>query len=273
MKEFKEVIDILMAEKIMGEDVLIALDEYAIGKENRKLLSNLFTYLLNLDVPESFAGELWLKISQHIRNLSRQLGKYPGILFGILDYLYMKENLLRNPVVVEVHKLIRMLSYYILDRLTEVYNKTYFRELLKAEINRAQRHNHRFCVLLLDIDDFKVINEVYGELGGDKVLKEVAKIIKVTKRAEDIVARFDDDEFTVLLPNTNKKGAINFAKRLMANISSMLIHYMNKIIKISVSIGIVEFPSDGKTESELIEKLSKQLYKAKMKGKNTIVYE
>ncbi len=159
------------------------------------------------------------------------------------------------------------------DGLTKLYIYRHFYSLLETELKRAKRYNHVLSLLMMDIDNFKNINDTYGHLVGDRVLKEIAATIKSTVRNIDIPARYGGEEFTVILPETSGKDARIIAERLRQNISKIVVDVDEMTtIKPTISIGISEFPAYAQNEQELIDSADKALYKAKNDGKNC-VYE
>jgi diguanylate cyclase (GGDEF)-like protein len=124
---------------------------------------------------------------------------------------------------------------------------------------------------MMDIDNFKHVNDTYGHLIGDRVLKEIAVTIKNTCRNIDVPARYGGEEFTVILPETAAKDATIIAERLRKNISKIEIPIDDKItLKATVSIGISEFPSSATDSETLIKTADDALYKSKNDGKNCI---
>jgi diguanylate cyclase (GGDEF)-like protein len=126
---------------------------------------------------------------------------------------------------------------------------------------------------MLDIDDFKLFNDKYGHLAGDEALKKVAYAIKDAVRSIDVAARFGGEEFSIILPYTNKANSYVIAERIRRNIED--IRFIGSKIPadhlLSVSIGIAEFPSDAVSIEDLVDKADKAMYLAKARGKNKIV--
>ena len=159
----------------------------------------------------------------------------------------------------------------LLFGLTKLYIHRHFRSLLEAEITRASRYNHVMSLLMMDIDSFKQVNDTYGHLVGDRVLKEIAVTIKNTVRNIDVPARYGGEEFTVILPETAAKDATVIAERLRKNIAALEIPLDDKLVlRTSISIGISEYPSSATDSEELIKTADQALYKAKNDGKNCI---
>jgi len=146
------------------------------------------------------------------------------------------------------------------DGLTGLFNRRYFNELIKIEFNRNKRTPSSFSLLMLDIDDFKNYNDAQGHLAGDALLKDAAKVFKNSVRAVDIVCRYGGEEFVVILPHTDKKGAQIIAERLRIQTGLYL--------PVTVSIGVATLPGDAGEIDELIEKADGALYEAKKSGKN-----
>ncbi len=157
------------------------------------------------------------------------------------------------------------------DGLTKLYIYRHFYSLLETELKRAERYKHVLSVLMMDIDDFKKVNDTYGHIIGDRVLKEIAGMIKATIRNIDIPARYGGEEFTVILPETSGKDARIIAERLRIAIAEIDISIdENTKIKPTISIGIAEFPSCTNNVKELIDMADKALYQSKGAGKNCV---
>jgi diguanylate cyclase (GGDEF)-like protein len=160
------------------------------------------------------------------------------------------------------------------DGLTNLYNHRYFQEVLVQEIHRASRHDRKFSLLFLDIDNFKKYNDTYGHIHGDNILKRVAEIITTSTRKSDITARYGGEEFVVFLPETSEEGAIAYAENIRKAIEYTVFESIDNKPSgsITVSIGISVYPDDGKKPSQLIEIADIALYEAKAAGKNTVRY-
>jgi len=159
----------------------------------------------------------------------------------------------------------------IMDGLTKTYLRRYFLERLKEEMIRAKQSREDLAFVMVDLDYFKKCNDTFGHLVGDAVLKEIAHILKENVREIDSVARFGGEEFCLLLPETDKKGACIVAERIKKSIENHTIKAYDEFVKITVSMGISSFSEDAKGSSEtLIEKADKALYKAKAEGRNRI---
>ena len=159
----------------------------------------------------------------------------------------------------------------IYDFLTKCYNKKEIEFLLERFLKEAIRYNLPLSVMMLDIDHFKKINDTYGHLAGDFVLKEVAKIIKSTIRKSDACGRFGGEEFLIILPNTKLSGAMKLAERIRENIQNHQFVFQEHKITITVSIGITSVSKNDSIFS-IIERADEALYEAKHKGRNRVEY-
>ena len=162
------------------------------------------------------------------------------------------------------------------DELTGLHNRKYLYEHLETEISRAKRYETKVSCLLLDIDFFKVVNDMYGYDWGDILLKKIAEMLRDFIRKEDIVTRYGDEEFIVILPNTPEENAFLFAERFRREIEKMEFIPANEEEKhpITISGGIASYPFlENVTEdaNTLIRYAEHALYNAKNRGKNKIV--
>ena len=156
------------------------------------------------------------------------------------------------------------------DFLTKLYNRKKFEEFLEYEIGRAGRHGYSFCVVMIDLDNFKFINDTYGHPTGDLVLKEASKIFHNNLRRCDIVARVGGDEFAVILIETDEKEGIDSINRLKEALTSTDIAIPNGKVRITASFGLIEFPRQAGELKELMTGADIAMYKAKKAGKNAL---
>ncbi len=223
-----------------------------------------------------------IKIFTHGFLRNTPVGGTVGILFSYKNAINPKEEgILKSILSIlslvigsskALNTTISELEFYAgHDPLTNLYNRRTFEELLNYEIARAKRREYKFSLILLDLDDFKYINDTYGHQVGDIFLKKVADVIKQSVRQGDIAARIGGDEFAVILSETSLKEAKFVAERLRRNLQNAQITVQNDI-KVSVhgSIGLVEFPTHGTSKEELLKAADVSMYKAKKLGKNLI---
>jgi diguanylate cyclase (GGDEF)-like protein len=162
----------------------------------------------------------------------------------------------------------------IRDGLTGAYNHRHFQEALQREVGRAERQGRPVSVLMLDIDDFKAINDRYGHPVGDAILERIVAEIRNEVRGDmDLVARYGGEEFAVILPEISADAAAEVAERIRRRIDERLFRppEADDVIRVTVSIGLAAYPLDASTKKELVERADSALYRAKRGGKNAVV--
>lgn len=157
-----------------------------------------------------------------------------------------------------------------IDGLTQAFNRKHWEECLAAEFARAHRYKQDLALMMLDLDLFKVLNDTYGHLGGDKVLVETSTLINELLRMGDLFGRYGGEEFAVILPNTLLEGAKNVAERIRKTIENHDIKYQETHIKVTVSIGVAVMDSHDTRYEDLISRADIALYKAKNSGRNQV---
>jgi two-component system cell cycle response regulator len=150
------------------------------------------------------------------------------------------------------------------DPLTHIYNYRQFSKSLDYEIKRCRRNNVSLCIIMIDIDDFKSYNDAFGNLEGDSLLKNLSQIFRDQLREVDIVCRYAGDEFAIILPETDIKGAQQAAKKILEAVGQVSFR-----TEVTLSLGVAIYV-DGITQYRLIQKADKALYQAKQEGKNRI---
>ncbi|MFA4984030.1 MAG: diguanylate cyclase [Candidatus Omnitrophota bacterium] len=156
------------------------------------------------------------------------------------------------------------------DSLTELWNHGYFRYLLQEDLEKAKATRGRLSLIMVDIDDFKIYNDTLGHQAGDKILKEVANLLKSHSRKMDSVCRYGGEEFAIIVPESQKNEVYLIAERLRQDIEkhSFLHEEILPKKKLTVSIGLASFPDNASNAAELIFLSDQALYQAKNQGKN-----
>jgi diguanylate cyclase (GGDEF)-like protein len=157
------------------------------------------------------------------------------------------------------------------DSLTDLRSRAYFFNSIEHEISRSERFQHGFCLLMMDLDGLKSINDGYGHYQGDLVLQEVARLIRAGLRGMDVAARYGGDEFVAILPETDPSGAYVAAEKIRQMVSELLVQSNGHQITTSISIGVVSYPDDGSTADELMIAADEAMYASKRLGKNRVV--
>jgi diguanylate cyclase (GGDEF)-like protein/PAS domain S-box-containing protein len=156
------------------------------------------------------------------------------------------------------------------DALTGLYNRRYLEETLGRELISAERHGHPVSVIMADLDHFKAVNDRYGHLGGDEVLRVFGDLMKRHARGSDICCRYGGEEFLLVLPQMAKDNAVERAAQLCSAMASVPIPYGALAIRLTGSFGVATFPRDGRTADELIAAADIALYAAKAAGRNRV---
>jgi two-component system cell cycle response regulator len=164
------------------------------------------------------------------------------------------------------------LNSAVVDWLTGLYNHGYFRKFLDLEIKKSLRQRYPVTLIMIDVDNFKAVNDAYGHPAGDVVLQELAKIVRKAVREVDLVARYGGDEFAVVLPYSDGHGALRVAHRIDEAIKTHGFSPKASAQKtqLTVSMGVAGYPEDAVHVDELIHSADQKLYMAKTKGKNRI---
>ena len=200
-----------------------------------------------------------------------------------LTYDYISTPINKDVLVTRINSLFKVKEFHdkinevsTTDELTGLHNRKYLQERLDAEISRARRYKTPLSCLLFDIDFFKVVNDMYGYEWGDVLLKNFADKLKAMIRKEDVLTRYGDEEFIVILPNTSEDNAFLFAERFRRNIEKMEFIPAGEEERhpITVSGGISTYPCLANVEEDantVIRYAEHALYNAKKRGKNKIV--
>lgn len=157
-----------------------------------------------------------------------------------------------------------------MDSLTQLWNHGYFQYLLQTELEKSRAEKAPLSLIMLDIDHFKIYNDTLGHQAGDKILTELALLLKDQSRKMDFVCRYGGEEFAMVLPQADKKEAFLIAERLRMDIEKHAFSHEDifPTKKLTVSLGLASFPEDGLVPAELVAASDKALYQAKNKGRN-----
>jgi two-component system cell cycle response regulator len=157
------------------------------------------------------------------------------------------------------------------DGLTQISNKRFFMESLEREIARAHRYQRAMSLVMFDIDHFKRINDTYGHLAGDYVLKQLASAVKQKIRREDLFARYGGEEFAIILPEIPLAPALTFAEKIRQVVEEHEFRFENTSIDVTISMGVAIADEDVRDVDELIKRSDERLYAAKAAGRNRVV--
>ncbi|MFZ5854813.1 MAG: GGDEF domain-containing protein [Chloroflexota bacterium] len=158
-----------------------------------------------------------------------------------------------------------------IDPLTGLFNRTFFFAAVEREIARSARSGRGFCLLMMDLDGLKTVNDRWGHFVGDQVLRGVGEVIRRGIRRIDTPARYGGDEFVVLLPETDPTGAFVLAEKIRQGVAALSFLGAGQQIRASLSIGVVTYPYDGTSADELMISADEAMYTSKRQGKNQVI--
>lgn len=246
-------------------------------------------FILNMVVIYFSVVMLLLAISLHstLRSLIvSPIRSITGVIHGMVAHLDLSQRISSASRITEIRSLIIYFNKLLAtmqnysskleqlsthDPLTGLYNRLKFNEFIEHEVDRHYRHRHPFSVLMIDMDNFKHINDTFGHPIGDLVIKKFGKLISHHLRRSDVIARFGGDEFGVLLPETGTEEAMEVAEKLCAYIADQEIRMPVGRVRISASIGLITFPDTVTQRDKIDGAMDIAMYKAKKHGRNRVM--
>jgi len=210
--------------------------------------------------------------TERVRGLQLGADDYIGRPCDPAEFLARAKALLRTKQAHDrVRKMQMALEQMVVnDPLTSLHNRRYLMDRLLQEMQRADRHGEPLAFALIDLDSFKLINDQYGHVLGDNVLRAVGKAIAKSVRVSDVAARYGGDEFALILPQTPAEGAMRVCERLLRNISEVILQDdTGRMFRVTASLGLAYYPADDvETPEDLVHSADGALYGAKRSGKN-----
>ncbi|MGD1001186.1 MAG: GGDEF domain-containing protein [Candidatus Brocadiia bacterium] len=211
--------------------------------------------------------QIRLRATHEVARLAAELGQEARSAENLADQRTEELRQLKQ----ESDELRRLIS---LDDLTLLLNRREFLKRFMAEIVRSRRHEHELALVMVDIDDFKSVNDTYGHAAGDEVLKHLGGFLQAESRKSDVAARVGGDEFVVMLPETDLDGAIAAAEKLRFGIATSSKGWTQRVPGITVSVGVVHsrYSSHSFDEGIILDQADKCMYQAKRDGRNCTRY-
>ena len=277
-----------------AELIDLYLDTFQSGSDNNKLSS--------VNLVEKIAEELFEDVQKLLKNVSEhqkgisQSGDRLEELSSSITTLQGDMQKILSRIITEVKGLKNLNRKFIkrleeqkeeiarlrqelrkvkeeanIDPLTGLRNRRSFERALKEFFRDYKRFGYPFALIMFDIDNFKNINDTYGHLAGDKVLKEIGRILRSYLRAKDVVARTGGEEFTIILPGVSKEEAVAVAERLRKIISNHSVDFDGNKINVTASFGVTEMREEIEEPEELLREADEKLYTAKRTGKDKVV--
>jgi diguanylate cyclase (GGDEF)-like protein len=267
----EELVDVLQEDAHNEDRILKRLDQIR-TQSGIQVYAALLLILTELPFEEGDARRHWEAILKHRRALGQKLQRDIGIRVAVLDYFVNVNRQLTNPRIIDLSVVDRQEPSSPHDPQTGLWNARQFLSVLQKETRRAKRYELDLCVLYLDIDDFREINDRYGSLVGDILLREVAIVLKNKIRDIDMAARLAGEEFGLILPETERMGAYLVAERIRKEVER---HFLRRDIdgrpiSMTVTVGMAKYPDDAAIADRLVRRAEEAMHQAKARGGNTV---
>jgi diguanylate cyclase (GGDEF)-like protein len=233
----------------------------------QRSFSRLLENFVHLEFTEEDAVFHWKNILDNSRMLTALVGRRVTPYTAIVDYFTGKNPVLSAPLIVEVNVFRQTEQMAMVDALTGLFNRRYMETMLKKECTRCERYGKLFSVCILDIDNFKSLNDIRGHQFGDVVLRELADLLKATIREEDIACRYGGEEFLIIIPETDSVGALVLANRIRQGLKSSDFFVSNGI---TFSAGTATWSANAQDLEGLVRAADMALYQAKYTGKDRV---
>jgi diguanylate cyclase (GGDEF)-like protein len=243
-----------------------------IGKKPGSYYRDLIFALIQIRLPEDEAKRDWREILKHKYLLSEKLGRNVGIHVASLDYYTNIKKRMISPMIVNAHEFYDTASRAIADDLTKAYNRHFFDDEFKKLFLHARTNGKPFSLIMLDLDHFKIFNDLNGHIQGDIALIETVRILHAVCSQDDTVSRYGGEEFTILLPSQ----PLNLAMKTAENIRQAIFDYrfVNEQAlpggRLSASLGVTTYRSDIASPQDMIIEADVALYRAKNSGRNRV---
>lgn len=270
--KIKEQLLALLDEDVRNKKRILQKFESIRSEKGVTPYSALFLILTHLPFEENEAKKHWESILDHQQKLSRSVERNVGLRVALFDYFINLNQMIEYPKIIELSLFEKYDRSDHMDFLTGLMNHRFFKNIASTEMRRSKRYHLKFSVTIMDIDNFREMNEKFGSLIGDILVKEVSMIIRNSIRDIDTVARFGDQEFALLFPETERLGAYIVSERIRASAENHFQHRKvnGSTLNLTLSGGVSSFPEDGVTVEEMIELAHQALYQAKAMGKNSV---
>jgi len=270
--DLKDAVVHLLTEDGYNRKFFLSQIEELVVSDADHFFSKMLMIFVHLEFDEEEARLHWERILVNSRQLSIQTGREIGLRVAILDYFLNINRLLNNPMLVEIHLFKQTERLAMTDGLTGLFNRRYFDVNLGKEIRRSIRYRKELSVAIIDLDNFKQLNDTRGHVFGDLVLKRFGEVLMACSREEDIVCRYGGEEFVLLLPEVSASGTIHLLERVRESVHATQFFCEHRI---TFSAGVASFPSHYEEDDDLsiVRAADRALYQAKFEGKDrTIEY-
>ncbi len=271
LKSAKDILNLLPEVIIdvvpVGKEWLI---QWCNEKAREEFGENLIDSTINALIPKDHWTNIYHELTKTNKIQKNQI-KIDERYYEISGYLLKSSE--TSAIQLILKDITFQVKLSIRDHLTNLYNRRYMEEFLKNELEASRRYQYSFSIVMIDLDDFKKINDTYGHEAGDEVLKSVAEIMRNNMRKADVIGRYGGEEFIVMMPKTTKENAGKCMEKIRRFINSRLFNFNGKDVHITASFGIASYPEDSLDIQDLLAISDIRLYRAKRLGKNRIELE
>ncbi|GIW77682.1 MAG: diguanylate cyclase response regulator [Phycisphaerae bacterium] len=248
------------------------------------VLHSVQVILLDVEMPDTNGFEVCRRLKSEsscvnipiifLTGASSPEDRVKGLDLGATDYItkpfHPAEFQARVRAALRTKHLLDLLQQRAqIDGLTSLRNRAYLDEHLSSELSRINRQSGTLGAIMIDVDNFKTINDTHGHLIGDEVLRQIGEVLNSQTRNEDIVARYGGEEFAILTPGVGHDGTYQLAERLRQEVEKIRIHTRNGLLRITCSLGVAYH--DPNAPDTLLRRADQALYAAKRRGKNCVV--
>jgi diguanylate cyclase (GGDEF)-like protein len=239
-----------------------------LAKYGNKVYVDMLFILTHQHFAEESARYLWQNIIFHKNTMERLLSRSVGISVAAMDYFANIDERIHAPSVISKEKIAEIAEIALKDGLTQLFDVSTFRTKLETEIKRYKRYGSEVSLIMMDIDDFKQINDNWGHPEGDRVLCDISRLLLKSARDLDICCRYGGEEFAVVLPQTGYQEAMRLAERFRKRVET----FFKGNLPVTISLGVATCPLNASSAESLIAKADKALYKSKRCGKNKVTF-
>jgi len=271
-KHIEDIIDVQGRDTLPLSDIEYLSRNNGVWEQYKEKKENFYSSILMSLTHETYneldAKRLWNKIVEHMNFLESALNRKVGISVATLDYLSNIKDILKEPKIIEENKIELVAEFSTIDELTRLYSRDVFDVTLLKYIEESKRTHSPLCLILIDVDDFKQVNDQFGHQKGDEVLTEIGACINEIVREMDLAARYGGEELAIILPNTDIEKAYILGERIRDNVAKLT--FQGFSVTVSVGVGDMSLKKNNTPET-LIKAADVALYKAKDMGKNRTV--
>jgi diguanylate cyclase (GGDEF)-like protein len=273
LKYTKEILNLL-------PEMLIELVDLGEGQlviwANEKALSNFGTSFLDKPVTELIPVDRWQEIYMYLCDNEKvadvRFEKDGNIYEFSGYYLPIEKSDEKGRIQLIIRDITEEVILATVDPLTNIFNRRHITDILVKETDRSKRFSSTFSIVMIDIDDFKQVNDQHGHIIGDMVLKAFARGVKEKLRQYDVLGRYGGEEFLLILPELGSDETFEVVDRIRSHIEHLAIEIENGLtLQVTSSFGVASFPTDAETSMDLLIKADEKLYNAKRTGKNKVV--